>query len=74
MYIFYQMRHGKDDMVCWAGAQESTAEVEHELLELWSSVEKDKEAVRERAMAARLARAARKARGPHAKQVLLAAP
>lgn len=50
------------------GAQESTAEVEHELLELWSSVEKDKEAVRERAMAARLARAARKARGPHAKQ------
>ena len=32
--------------------------MEHELLELWSSVEKDKEAVRERAIAARLARAA----------------
>ncbi|KAK9817311.1 hypothetical protein WJX72_012503 [[Myrmecia] bisecta] len=30
------------------GAQESTAEVEHELMDLWSSVEKDKAAQRER--------------------------
>ena len=35
-----------------AGAQESTAEVEDELLALWSSVEKDKAAARERVAAA----------------------
>ena len=29
------------------GSQQSTAEVEQELLELWSSVEKEKDAVRE---------------------------
>ena len=43
--------------------------MEHELLELWSSVEKDKEAARERAIAARIARAARKAQAPADKQV-----
>ncbi|KAK9803469.1 hypothetical protein WJX73_005311 [Symbiochloris irregularis] len=42
------------------GVQASTAEVEHELLELWSSVEKDKEAVRERALLARQARLSRR--------------
>ena len=58
---------GQGRMTCdvrpWlhAGTQESTAEVEHELLELWSSVEKDKEAVRERALAARAARRAQAA-------------
>lgn len=35
------------------GAQESTAEVEQELMELWSAVEKDKAAARERLQAAR---------------------
>ena len=35
-----------------AGVQQSTAEVEDELLALWSSVEKDKAAVRERLTAA----------------------
>ena len=35
------------------GSQESTAEVEQELMELWSSVEKDKAAARERNQAAR---------------------
>lgn len=35
------------------GAQQSTAEVEQELMELWSSVEKDKAAARDRAMQAR---------------------
>ena len=35
------------------GAQESTAEVEQELMELWSSVEKDKAAARERNQAVR---------------------
>ena len=37
------------DMVLPSGAQESTAEVEQELLELWSSVEKDKAAAQDRA-------------------------
>ena len=44
-----------------AGAQESTAEVEDELLALWSSVEKDKAAAREHvAAAAGLARRKRR--------------
>lgn len=41
------------DSILPYGAQESTAEVEQELMELWSSVEKDKAAVRERNQAAR---------------------
>lgn len=42
-----------------AGSQASTAEVERELMELWSAVEKDKEAARERALAARRAHLSR---------------
>lgn len=41
------------------GAQYSTAEVENELMELWSSVERDKDAVARRAEEARLRRRAR---------------
>ena len=53
-----------------AGVQESTAEVEHELLELWSSVEKDKDARRELAAATHVARQAqRHGKGRHHKQV-----
>ena len=52
------------------GVQESTAEVEHELLELWSSVEKDKDARRELAAATHVARQMqRHANGRHHKQV-----
>lgn len=45
----------------WAGAgsKASTADAERELMELWSAVEKDKEAARERALAARRAQFAR---------------
>ena len=43
--------------------------MEHELLELWSAVEKDKEAMRERATAARVARAAQRAQMAAPKQV-----
>lgn len=42
-----------------AGSQASTADAERELMELWSAVEKDKEAARERALAARRAQLAR---------------
>ena len=42
-----------------AGSQASTADAERELMELWSAVEKDKEAARERALAARRAQFAR---------------
>lgn len=35
------------------GSQQSTAEVEQELMDLWSSVEKDKAAARERVLRAR---------------------
>jgi len=46
-----------------AGAQGSTAEVEDELLALWSSVEKDKAAARERAAAAMSLRRRRRRAG-----------
>lgn len=41
------------DSILPFGSQESTAEVEQELMELWSSVEKDKAAARERNQALR---------------------
>ena len=44
------------------GSQQSTAEVEQELMELWSSVEKDKAAARERNQAARRQRLMKKVR------------
>jgi len=47
------------------GAQQSTAEVELELMELWSSVEKDKAAARERNQAARQKRMRAKADAVH---------